>query len=156
MSPDVDDMINASRIGGKGVTIYFMKSVTVNEMNKLWATAMAREKSKQELSSGKLSSVENEGSKRTRENDEQNGNVEKKPRVVWTKEMHQKFLEAIAQLGHDSKITFGFDYFSGPKIFCVVIHVDFHHGKTSHKMSFFLSESMNAESDHKKHIFFLF
>nr|GEW04768.1 two-component response regulator ARR12-like [Tanacetum cinerariifolium] len=104
MSPDVDDMINASRCGGKGVTIYFMKSVTVNELNKLWTTAMAREKSKRELSTGKLSCVENEGSKRTRENDEQNGNVEKKPRIVWTKEMHQKFLEAIAQLGHDKAV----------------------------------------------------
>nr|XP_043622940.1 two-component response regulator ARR1-like [Erigeron canadensis] len=45
--------------------------------------------------------VENAGSKRTTENDEQNGSVEKKPRVVWTKEMHQKFLEAVAKLGHD-------------------------------------------------------
>lgn len=104
MSPDVDDIKNSLIGGGNGVTVYFMKSLSVNEMNNLWATAMAREKNKRELSSGKSLHVENAENKRARENDDQNGNVEKKPRVVWTKEMHQKFLEAVAQLGHDSKI----------------------------------------------------
>ncbi|KAI3782358.1 hypothetical protein L2E82_12403 [Cichorium intybus] len=38
--------------------------------------------------------------KRKIEIHEENGNVEKKPRIVWNEEMHQKFLEAIDQLGH--------------------------------------------------------
>lgn len=110
MSPDIDDIKNSSRSGGNGVTVYIMKSLSVNDMNNLWATALAREKGKTELSSGKLVRVENgsfsvasEACKRTRtiEGNEENGNVEKKPRVVWTKEMHQKFLDAVAQLGHD-------------------------------------------------------
>lgn len=112
MSPDADD-INISTVGGSGVTVYFIKSLTVNEMNNLWATALAREKKKKE-SSGKLSVKENAGNKRMRDDDddEQQGNTEKKPRVVWTKEMHQKFLEAVAQLGEDSKIILDLDSFS--------------------------------------------
>ncbi|XP_071742092.1 two-component response regulator ORR23-like [Rutidosis leptorrhynchoides] len=98
MSPDVDDINNFSKCGNNGVTIYFMKSLSVNEMNNLWATAMAREKNKV---SRNLVRAQNTGSKRRRENDEQNGNVQKKSRVVWNPEMHQKFLDAVAQLGHD-------------------------------------------------------
>ncbi|XP_024992485.1 two-component response regulator ARR12-like [Cynara cardunculus var. scolymus] len=110
MSPDNDDIKNASISGGNGVTVYIMKSLSMNDVNNLWATALAREKGKTESSSGKLVHVENgsssvasEACKRTRtvEINEENGNVEKKPRVVWTKEMHQKFLDAVAQLGHD-------------------------------------------------------
>ncbi|KAK1420170.1 hypothetical protein QVD17_21544 [Tagetes erecta] len=103
MSPDADD-INVSTVSGSSVTVYFMKSLSVNEMNSLWETALAREKNKNE-SSGKLSLKEKVGSKRTADDDdyddEQHGITEKKPRVVWSKEMHQKFLEAVAQLGDD-------------------------------------------------------
>ncbi|KAI3741265.1 hypothetical protein L1987_58936 [Smallanthus sonchifolius] len=99
MSPDVDD-INVSTVGAKGVTVYFMKCLSMNEMNNLWATALAREKNKRNLSSGKLLHEENAGSKRMGD-DNEHGNIEKKPRVVWTKEMHQKFLEAVTQLGED-------------------------------------------------------
>ncbi|KAI3800494.1 hypothetical protein L1987_28585 [Smallanthus sonchifolius] len=99
MSPDVDD-INVSTVGAKGVTVYFMKCLSVNEMNNLWATALAREKNKRNISSGRLLLDENTGSKRMGD-DNEHGNIEKKPRVVWTKEMHQKFLEAVAQLGED-------------------------------------------------------
>ncbi|KAL8192396.1 hypothetical protein R6Q57_027579 [Mikania cordata] len=100
MSPDIDET-DVSTVDGKGVTVYFMKCLSVNEMNNLWAAALAREKSKKELSSGKILLKENEGSERMKKDDEQHGNREKKPRVVWSKEMHQKFLEAIAQLGED-------------------------------------------------------
>lgn len=111
MSPDVDDIkkVSLSEGGGNGVTVYILKSLSVKEVNNLWANAMAQEKSKREISSSSGKS----GDKRKRETDEENGNVEKKRRIVWTKEMHQKFLDAIDQLRNDSKIILlDFDAFS--------------------------------------------
>ncbi|CAH1447964.1 unnamed protein product [Lactuca virosa] len=100
MSPDVDDIKKVSEGGGNGVTVYILKSLSVKEVNNLWANAMAQEKSKREISSSSGKS----GDKRKIETDEENGNVEKKTRIVWTKEMHQKFLDAIDQLGNDKVV----------------------------------------------------
>lgn len=36
---------------------------------------------------------------------EDDSHVPKKKRVIWTSEMHQKFLDAIAQIGQDSKFS---------------------------------------------------
>lgn len=38
-------------------------------------------------------------------NDEERDGAFKKPRVVWSVEMHQQFVNAVNQLGVDSKLT---------------------------------------------------
>lgn len=43
--------------------------------------------------------------------DQDDSHVPKKKRLIWTSEMHQKFLDAIAQIGHDSKFTFNLYHF---------------------------------------------
>ncbi|KAK9056214.1 hypothetical protein SSX86_027304 [Deinandra increscens subsp. villosa] len=101
MSPDADDIDVSTTIGRKGVTVYFMKCLSVDEMNNLWSTALAREKNKKELSCGKVLLQENAGSEGIGDDNEQHGNIKKKPRVVWTKEMHRKFVQAIERLGGD-------------------------------------------------------
>lgn len=37
--------------------------------------------------------------------DQDDSHVQKKRRLIWTSEMHQKFLDAIAQIGPDSKFA---------------------------------------------------
>lgn len=38
--------------------------------------------------------------------DQDDSHLHKKRRLIWTSEMHQKFLDAIAQIGHDSKFAY--------------------------------------------------
>ncbi|XP_059654236.1 two-component response regulator ARR1-like [Cornus florida] len=117
-----------------GITLYFLKSLSMNNVNNLRHFAYAREKGKlvepeiaasAQMASATENAIDQVGTrnessvgeafggyekhkrrelKRTAEKSEDSPNdypCEKKQRVVWTAKMHNKFLEAIQQLGHE-------------------------------------------------------
>ncbi|KAA8515995.1 hypothetical protein F0562_019174 [Nyssa sinensis] len=131
MFPDENKRI-VSRGLSSGVTLYFVKSLSMNDNNNLWQYTYEREKGKMVASEqlvdnaqrasapvvgagiGNTSSVgevtrnyQKRKRKEPKETSEKNevsrddSPSEKKVRVVWTSEMHHKFLEAIEQLGHE-------------------------------------------------------
>lgn len=59
------------------------------------AKNLAREKKKRKEREESSSEAPSDG--------EDDSQVPKKKRVIWTTEMHQKFLDAVAQIGQDSK-----------------------------------------------------
>lgn len=107
---------------------YVLKGLSRNDVNNLWQFGLDKERDKmvatfQEehvqrpsishvaVETNKTSSSTGEASrsnqkkrKRANEDDEEDQHaIAKKPRVVWTNEMHQKFIEAIEILGYESK-----------------------------------------------------
>lgn len=64
------------------------------------------------------------------EGSEQDGDesTRKKPRVVWSQELHQKFVNAVQQLGLDSEFShkpvFTFPYVRCPLLFLLMINFD--------------------------------
>ena len=88
-----------------------------NELKDLENSGSVEENYKQKKDDGDNASSGNEGSwkvvKRKREGEEEDEIEEredtstlKKPRVVWSVELHQQFVEAVNQLGLDSKIVY--------------------------------------------------
>ncbi|KAL8062589.1 hypothetical protein ABFX02_02G157700 [Erythranthe guttata] len=96
---------------------YDLKGLSRNDVNDLWQFALEKEKNKmagnyeedeENVETNKTCSPVDEAvKKRIKEKDdvsEDETPVAKKPRVVWTIEMHQKFLEAIEFLGYEKAV----------------------------------------------------
>ncbi|EYU32048.1 hypothetical protein MIMGU_mgv1a019948mg, partial [Erythranthe guttata] len=96
---------------------YDLKGLSRNDVNDLWQFALEKEKNKmvgnfeedeENVETNKTCSPIDEAvKKRINEKDdvsEDETPVAKKPRVVWTIEMHQKFLEAIEFLGYEKAV----------------------------------------------------
>lgn len=106
----------------KGAMFYLGKPVTLNNVKNLWQFASMKGREETAATDG-LSSVQGESSeenKRTQshrkakrkvpeamEKDEEEDNddstVLKKPKLIWTNDLHTRFLQAIRVLGIDSK-----------------------------------------------------
>jgi hypothetical protein len=112
----------------KGAMFYLVKPVTLNNVRNLWQFASMKSREETAANDG-VSSVQEESSdieiqsfenKRQRshrkakrkvpeamEKDEEEDNddatVIKKPKLIWTNDLHNRFLEAIGVLGIDSK-----------------------------------------------------
>ncbi|XP_073063781.1 putative two-component response regulator ARR19 [Primulina eburnea] len=75
---------------------YILNNVSSDDINNLWQFASEEEKFKKISQSTPLSADECSTDETTL--------MEKKQRVVWTKEMHQKFLDAIELLGYERAV----------------------------------------------------
>lgn len=131
MTPDDDQTVEFKR--GEEITMstYAVNVSNLEDISCLWESTIVKEKTfmnqQEETCAHNMAaeaiSVDDEESrtnqkrkrKETEELTEQQSQeggsggddhpVEKKPRVVWTKDMHRKFLEAIEILGPDSKFS---------------------------------------------------
>lgn len=126
MSPD--DTRCENQVQDCSVGAYVVSFSDTNEMNKFWQMVLEKEKGRktvvnQEENDSRLpqnvtaeTSRENTTSADTdvaikahdlkgkrKANSEENRDIEKKRRVVWTPKMHQSFLQAIQYLGYESK-----------------------------------------------------
>lgn len=125
MSPD--DTRYDNQVQDSSVAAYVVNFSDTNEMNKFWQMALEKEKGRkeapnQEENASRLpqnvtaeTSRENTSSadtdaaimkgkrKANSDRSEENRDIEKKRRVVWTPKMHQNFLQAIQHLGYESK-----------------------------------------------------
>ncbi|XP_044492959.1 two-component response regulator ARR2-like isoform X2 [Mangifera indica] len=98
----------------KGAAFYLVKPVTMNDIRNLWQFTFMK-KTDRTMASEELSSISSEHdtesqiiSKRARreeqkemEKDVDNSSVLKKPKLIWTEELHNRFLQAIRVLGID-------------------------------------------------------
>lgn len=100
-----------------GLTLCFVKGLSMEdkELNKKSGVEPSNQA---DTSSGDETNSTSENLKRKErkgsssepdDNGEQDdSHVQKKKRLIWTSEMHQKFLDAIAQIGHDSKCSYDY------------------------------------------------
>lgn len=131
MTPDDDQIVELKRGEEITVSAYAVNISNLEDISHLWESTIVKEKTfmnqQEETCAHNMAaeaiSVDDEESrtnqkrkrKETEELTEQQSQeggsggddrpVGKKPRVVWTKEMHRKFLEAIEILGPDSKFS---------------------------------------------------
>lgn len=131
MSPD--DTRYENQVQDCSVAAYVVSFSDTNEMDKFWQMVLEKEKGRKatlnqeenastlpqdvtaETSRENTSSVDTDAAIRARdlkgkqkantERSEENRDIEKKRRVVWTPKMHQNFLQAIQQLGCESKTS---------------------------------------------------
>lgn len=108
-----------------GACDYLLKPIRIEELRNIWQHVIRRKKfdpkdqkdiDKPRLESGDPKEFQemcdpdqNEKNNRKRnqiddEDDERDENGQKKPRVVWSIELHRKFVAAVNQLGIDSKL----------------------------------------------------
>lgn len=104
----------------KGAAFYLVKPVTMNDIRNLWQFTFMK-KTDRTMASEELSSISSEHdtesqiiSKRARreeqkemEKDVDNSSVLKKPKLIWTEELHNRFLQAIRVLGIDGTVFLG-------------------------------------------------
>ncbi|XP_025884791.1 two-component response regulator ORR21-like [Solanum lycopersicum] len=127
MSPD--DTRCENQVQDCSVGAYVVSFSDTNEMNKFWQMVLEKEKGRktvvnQEENDSRLpqnvtaeTSRENTTSADTdvaikahdlkgkrKANSEENRDIEKKRRVVWTPKMHQSFLQAIQYLGYEKAV----------------------------------------------------
>lgn len=126
MNPDDGTKIESR---GQGATVCFLKCLSMEDINNIWEAVLAREKGKFVAFKGagsdrrelmhenketeeetrvyrKRKKKENKAKSEESESSRDDSTVEKKPRVHWTNQMHEEFLKAIEQLGHESKLYF--------------------------------------------------
>ena len=77
--------------------------VTRESSNK--TDAFLRDETNQTTKNGKGKDHKESSSEPDTSGDQDDSHVPKKRRLIWTTEMHQKFLDAIEQIGHDSKFS---------------------------------------------------
>lgn len=113
MSDDDDDI---SMLGGlfKGAALYLVKPVTLNTMKTLWQFAYMNNIdllafSDCEEDNNNVNVVQTESAdKRQREEEDDNdeSKAPKKTKLVWSDELHTKFLLAVNELGVEGKCVF--------------------------------------------------
>ncbi|XP_055814395.1 two-component response regulator ARR14-like [Solanum dulcamara] len=125
MSPD--DTRYDNQVQDSSVAAYVVNFSDTNEMNKFWQMALEKEKGRKEAPNQEENASrlpQNVTAETIRENtssadtdadlkgkrkansdrSEENRDIEKKRRVVWTPKMHQNFLKAIQHLGYEKAV----------------------------------------------------
>ncbi|XP_065859249.1 two-component response regulator ARR2-like [Euphorbia lathyris] len=93
----------------KGAALYLVKPITMNDVKILWQFSIKKQKEKENIDSERSSTSCENGSAPENsssnddvlESDRYSSSLSKKSKLIWTNELHFKFLEAIKILGID-------------------------------------------------------
>lgn len=100
-----------------GACDYLLKPVRIEELKNIWQHVVRKSKLKKNKSSVSNGAANSDKANRKRkeqyeeEEEEERGNenddptAQKKPRVLWTHELHNKFLAAVDHLGVESNVS---------------------------------------------------
>ncbi|XP_059310684.1 putative two-component response regulator ARR13 [Lycium ferocissimum] len=128
-----DDTRYENYVQDSSVAAYVVNFSNTDEMNKFWQMALEKEKGGKaavnqeenddenasrmpqnvtaETSTENAASADTDAAIRAHDlkgkrkaDSQENGNIEKKRRVIWTPKMHKNFLQAIQQLGHEKAV----------------------------------------------------
>lgn len=100
-----------------GACDYLLKPVRIEELKNIWQHVVRKSKLKKNKSSVSSGAGNSDKANRKRkeqyeeEEEEERGNenvdptAQKKPRFVWTPELHNKFLAAVNHLGVESNVS---------------------------------------------------
>lgn len=91
-----------------GAYDYLIKPVRIEALKNIWQHIVRKKKSEGDRQQKPSEDVDNSKKRKEEEEEaeERDDTSPKKPRVVWSMELHQQFLRAVRQLGNDSMTIF--------------------------------------------------